>query len=235
MSSQTILIPIEFPDPDPLPSTFIDGFTSCRIILLGLYELDVDINPDEQHRREIEAYNTLYTLAAQFVRRGDTAEVELTMGPDVVDAPTRMAEERDVDALLMSNPITTLGRVLISIREEKFAQPISDFVSTLNQDVILHTTLFHVAETEDDVEHGREILSNVREHLVDSGFPTSGIDTEVVVSSSPPFEIGKAAEKYDLLIMGETQDPAFERVFGKTYELIAEETDRPIVVVRDHE
>lgn len=233
MPSQTILLPVEFPDPEPLPSTFIDGFTSCEVILLGMYEVADDITPEEQHRQELEANHTLYTLATQFIRRGETADVELLMGQDLSDAPTRVAEERDVDALMIPKPITTLGQVLVPIREAKFAKPISDFVSALNQDVILHTTLFHVAGTDEAAGQGEKLLSDVRERLVDAGFPESGIDTEVVVSDDPSFEIGTAASDYDLLIMGETQDPSFERVFGNTYESIAEETDRPIVVARE--
>jgi nucleotide-binding universal stress UspA family protein len=233
MDSQTVLIPVEFPDPDPLPSTFVDTFTSCKVLLLGVYELPPDVDSDERQRREVEAYDTLYTLANQFVQGGETADVELMMGENVSDAPTTVAEDRDVDALLVPNPITTLGRVLVPLREAKFMEPVTDLVSTLDEDVLLHTTLFHAADDEDDAETGREMLSTVRDHLVDEGFPRTRIDTEVVVSDDPPFAIGQAARDYELLIMGETQESSYERVFGKTYESIAERTNRPILVVRE--
>lgn len=234
MASQTVLIPIEFPDPDPLPSTFIDGLTSCRVILLGVYKLPSDTTSDERQRREIEAYQSLYTIAASFVQEGETAEVELVMGEDVSDVSTTVAEDRDVDALLVPNPITTLGHVLVALREEKFKQPITDFVNTLDEEVLLHTTLFHVAETQDDVEAGEQLLAEVRDHLIEEGFSRASLDTEVTVSDDPPLAISQAARNEDLLIMGETQDPTFERVFGKTYESIAEQTDCPIIVVREH-
>jgi nucleotide-binding universal stress UspA family protein len=232
--SQTILIPVEFPDPDPLPSTFIEGLTDCKVILLGVYELSDDLTEDERQRRKIEANQVLYTIAADFVHRGETAEVQLVVGEDVRDAPTTVAEERDVDALLVPNPITTLGHVLVAVREEKFVQPITDFVCTMTQNVHLHTHRLHVTESEDDVETGEQLVSEVADQLVEAGFSRTGIDTEVVVSDDPPFAISQAAKNNDVIVMGETQDPDFERVFGRTYESIAEQTDLPIIVVRDN-
>lgn len=234
MASQTVLIPIEFPDPNPLPSTFVQGLTSCKVILLGVYELPAETSSDERQRREIDAYQSLYTMAASFVREGDTAEIELAMGEDVDDAPTTVAENRDVDALLAPNPITSLGHILIALREKKFKQPITDFVDALNEEVLLHTTLFHVVDTEDDVEAGEQLLAEVSDHLIEEGFSRASLDTEVVVSDDAPWAISQASRNEDLLVMGETQDPTFERVFGKTYEAIAEQTDCPIIVVREH-
>lgn len=233
MSSQTVLIPVEFPDPDPLPSTFITGLTDCRVILLGTYEVPSDITPDERQRREIEAYQVLYSIAAEFVHRGETAAVELVMDEDVSDAATTVAEEQDVDAVLVPNPITTLGRIFVAIREPTFVEPITDFVCALNQEVLLHTHLFHVAESETDVENGEQLLAEVKQRLVEEGFSRTAIETNVEVSDDPPFAISQAARDDDMIVMGETQEPGFERVFGKTYESIAERTELPIIVVRD--
>lgn len=232
MASKTLLIPVEFPDPQPLPTTFVGGFTTCHVVLLGVYETPADLDPEERQRREIEAYHTLYSLANQFVRSGDTAEVELAMGQGVDDAATRTAEERDVDAVLIPNPIASLSRVLVAVRDEEFAQPIADFVGTLNEDSIIHTTLLHVADSEEEVEDGRELLDGVSDHLENAGFPRVSIDTEVVVSDNPPFAISQAARNHDLIIMGETEEPGYERVFGKTYDSVADQTDHPVVVVR---
>lgn len=234
MASQTVLIPVEFPDPDPLPSTFVEGLTNCKVILLGVYPLSADASDDERQRRQIEAKQVLYTLASDFVHRGETAEVELVMDEEVADAPTTVAEERDVDALLVPNPMTTLGHVFVAIRDEKFAQPVVDFVCALNEEVLIHTHLFHVADSDDEVAEGEELLSDVKDRLVDEGYSQTGIDTEAVVSDDAPFAISRAASDSDLIVMGETQEPGFERVFGKTYESIADETELPIIVVRDN-
>lgn len=232
MSSKTLLIPINFPDPEPLPTTFISGFTTCKVVLLGVYEVPPNIDPDDRQRQEIEAYHTLYSLANEFVRQGDTAEVELAMGQDVGDAPTDAAEERDLNAILVPNPITTLGRILIPIRDPEFVAPIADFVGALNEDNIIHTTLIHITDSEEDIEEGEKLLTKAKQHLVDTGFPEVSIDVDVVVSDDPSFAISQAARNYDLLIMGETEDSDFQRVFGEMYESIAEQTDHPIVVVR---
>lgn len=230
---QTVVIPIEFPDPDPLPPTFIDVTTSCRVILLGVYELPDEVDDEGRHRREIEAKNTLYSLASNFVREGETAEVELVMGQELADVPSAVAEERDADALLLPNPIVTLGRVLVPIRDRKFAEPVVEFVSTLEESGLIHTSLLHVAEDDDAVEGAEQFLSEVENSLVEAGYPSTGIDTEVVVSDDPSFAVSSAANGYDLIIMGETQDTGYERVFGEMYESVAEQTNLPIIVVRE--
>jgi nucleotide-binding universal stress UspA family protein len=232
MAVPTILVPIEFPNPDPLPSSFINGLTSCKVTLLGLYETPPDVDDDERQRRTVEANYTLYSFAHQFVQSGAPADVELVMGQDLDMTPTTVAEERDVDALLIPNPITNLGRVLIAVRDETFAEPVERFVGTLNEDAIQRLTLLTVTDSEstDDEE---AILSSLRDRLSEAGFSKFAVETDVVISDDPSFAISEAARNHDLIVMGETEQPAVERVFGRTYESVAEKTHRPVVVLRE--
>lgn len=232
---QPIVIPIEFPDPDPLPSTFIDVTTSCRVILLGVYELPEEADDEQRHRCEIEAKNVLYSLASNFVREGETAEVELVMGHDLEDVPSSFAEERDADALLIPGPITTLGRILVPIRDNQFAAPIAKFLSTLDKSALIHTSLLHVTDDEQAVDEDEQFLAGVEDSLVEAGFPPTGIDTEVVISDDPSLTISNSADGYDLIIMGETQETGYEPVFGEIYESVADQTEMPIIVIRERE
>jgi nucleotide-binding universal stress UspA family protein len=232
MTAPTLLIPLEFPDPDPLPSSFVDGFSSCHVTLLGLYEMPDDVDPDERQRRTVEANYVLYSLAHQFVQRGESAEVELVVGEDLAGTPTSVAEERDLDALLIPNPITTLGRVLVAVRDETFVEPVERFVRTLNDDAIHHLTLVSVTDS-DETDEREALLSSLRDRLAETGFSEFAIDTHVISSDDPAFEIGQAARDHDLVVMGETQESRYERVFGTTYESVAEDIDVPVVVLRE--
>lgn len=231
--AHSLLIPLHFPDPDPLPSSFISGFTDCKVTLLGLYEMSEETPQEEKQRRVIEANHLLYSLANQFVRSGDTAEVELLVDTDLSGAPTRIAEERGIEALLVPNEINTLGQLLIPIRDEKYAGPIADFVGTMDEDTIIHTELLHVTEDEDGVAAGEELLGTVKEKLVEAGFPRVSIGTEVSISDDPSYAISQAARRSDLIIMGETEAPSYERVFGRTYQSVADQTEEPVLVVRE--
>lgn len=100
--------------------------------------------------------------------------------------------------------------------------------------MLLHTQLFHVAESESNVERGEQLLTKVERKLVEEGYSRAAIEAAVEVSDDPAFAISQAARDDDLIVMGETREPGFERVFGKTYESIAEKVDLPIIVVRDN-
>ena len=232
MSAPTLLIPIRFPNPDPLPSSFVSGLTSCEVTLLGLYETPSETAADERNRRSIEANYHLYSLAHQFIQHGAGANVELVMDEDLEGRATAIAEERDLDAVLAPNPITNLGRVLIAVRDETFVDPVERFVATLDEDVVQHLTLVSVTET-DRVKTKEDLLSGLRDRLTDAGFSRFAVDTDVIVSDDAPFAISQAAQNHDLIVMGETEQDGRERVFGKTYDLIADSTHHPVVVLRE--
>ena len=232
MSTPTLLIPIEFPNPDPLPSSFVSGLTSCEVTLLGLYETPSDTDAEERKRRSIEANYYLYSVAHQFIQHGAGADVGLVMDEDLEMTATTIAEERNLDAVLVPNPITNLGRVLIAVRDETFVEPVERFVATLDEDVIQHLTLVSVTEAE-QVGTKEALLSGLRDRLTDAGFSRFRIDTDVVISGDPPFAISQAAQSHDLIVMGETKQDSRERVFGKTYDSVAESTHHPVVVLRE--
>lgn len=154
------------------------------------------------------------------------------MGQDLEAIPTAVAEERDVNALLVPNPITHLGRVLIAVRDETFAPSIEQFVETLDEEIIHDLTLLTVTDSE-ETEAEEALLSSLKDQLVEAGFSKFSIDTEVVVSDDPSFAISQAAGGHDIIVMGETEESTYERVFGKTYESIADQTDIPVVVLRE--
>jgi hypothetical protein len=58
-----------------------------------------------------------------------------------------------------------------------------------------------------------------------------GHDRSVGSSST----LNQAAASHDLVVMGETQDPSFASVFGDAYQRVADATDHPVIVVREHE
>lgn len=169
------------------------------------------------------------------MQSGALADVELVMDEDVSGTPTRVAEENDHDALLVPNPITNLGRVLVAVRDGTFVEPIERFVGALNGDVVTHLTLLSVTDSEEAVDEQAALLPSLRDRLDDAGFSKYATETEVVVSDDPSFAIGEAAGSHDIILMGETEQPTRDRVFGKTYESVAEETDVPVVVLRERE
>jgi nucleotide-binding universal stress UspA family protein len=79
------------------------------------------------------------------------------------------------------------------------------------------------------------LLSSLRDRLDDAGFSKYATETEVAGSDDPSFANGEAAGGHDITLMGETEHRARDRVFGRTYESVAEGTDVPVVVLREGE
>lgn len=239
MDRPKLLIPVQFPDPElyPYPDTIVEGLAGFEIVLLGYYEVPEGSDPVRvRSEHETEAEGALYDMAAAFSKAGAPTDVELHFGhaDDERGIRDRIAERTDLDGVFVPNPISTLGKVLVPLRDARNAERVVEFVGTLDEYTILDIELLHVVPDEAGVEDGRAMLRNVRDRLVDRGFPAAEVEVTVEVDADPAFSIGNRARRHDLVVMGETEQLDLEeRIFGRTYETVADRTDVPIIVLRN--
>lgn len=238
MSRMSLLIPVLFPQEDALTDANVRGLTGFDIVLFGYWKTPEGADPAVVRKEHaVEAQAELYDLAAQFSRAGASTEVQLHFGPadeQMTALQTRIAEETDVDAVVVPKQITLWNNILVPLRDDRNADRIVQFLDAFDQETIFALELFHVAADPSDVETAREMLGGVERMLLDSGFTESDLEVTVEVATNPESAIIERASGHNVVVIGETEDlPRANQFLGPVYERIAERADVPVVVVRN--
>lgn len=233
----TILIPFELPDPEPLSPVLVEDLASLNVVLLGHYDLPEQTPAGvARDQFEEEAQETLDELAEPFLEQGASVETRLVFGKDRSATIDRVARETGSAAELDPAPTEGIERILVPLPDVAEFTRLPEFVDLLCEDSTTEITLFHVVEGDEAYEHGERIVEKTREGMIKAGFDPVLIDTLVVEGSEHDEEIIREAEAYDAVVMYEGHPGVRERIFGTLPDRIANETDDPVIVVqRDYE
>jgi len=238
VSRPTILIPVVFPDPAPYPLTDmpLEELTGFTVVLSGYWEVPEGGSVEdarEAHRTEADA--VLYDMAAQFSRAGAPTEIRLQFGPAgaVGHRHQNHVEETEADAILLADRLSSFHNILVPLRDVRHQEEVVAFVSEFAPDDLFVVELYHVSPDEADVTPAEEMLQPVRELLLDRGFSESDIEMTVEVAQDARAAIAAKARNHNLVVMGETEEADAEgELFGPICRFIADEADRPIIVVQ---
>ena len=179
----------------------------------------------EELRRELD------DLVADFEEHGIRVDTELTFGTDMQRTREEYAQREQIDGVLLMNDVSTVGRVLVPVRDWDTAEDIAHMVDFLDRDKIVHVTLLHVAEGDTQPERGHEVLEHTRDLLEDRGVNPHAVDLQVRISDDPEIEILKTAPQYDVVVLGQTEEGAEERVFGSLANQVVDRTGVPVLVI----
>jgi len=238
MDRPTLLIPVFFPDPDPLVDSNLGGLSGFDVLLFGYWEVPGGATADAvRAEHETEAEAVLYDLAARFSEAGASTDVRLEFGPAGPESRKLRDEvvaETDPDAILFPRRITLLNNVLVPLRDDRKRDRVVEVASAFDRETMFVLELYHAAPDESAVEPAREMLAEVEATLLDTGFSTDAVETTVEVAEDAAAAIVRRARNHNVVVMGETDLPdGRDRVFGPVYRRVAEEADTPIIVVRD--
>lgn len=228
-----------FPDPDPYPltETPLEKLTGFDIVLSGYWEVPEHRSvEDAREAHQTEADAVLYDMAAQFSRAGAPTDIQLQFGPAGAARrrhQNRVVEETEADGLLLADRLSSFHNILVPLRDVRHQEEVVEFVSKFAPGDLFVVELYHVSADEADVGPAEEMLQPVKELLLDSGFSESDIEITVEVAADAKAAIATKARDYNLVVMGETEEPDTEgELFGPICTFIAEEADRPIIVVQ---
>lgn len=230
--TRRIALPLDMTDPEPLPGTLVQALAGTDVLLLGWYAADPPPAGSERGRRD-RAH--LHDQAAALLRAGADVSVETTDADGTVALHDTLVDREDVDAVYVPGPISTFGRLLVTVRDEDTAEETLELLSAMGLSGIVHLTLLHVAETEGDREAASDMLDRVADRLVDVDreIPAASVDTDVIVDDDPAFGIAREAADYDAVVMGETdREEAYESVFGPVYKRVRDEAAEPVILVK---
>lgn len=229
----TILVPFELPDPEPLSPVLVRDLSSLDIVILGHYAVP-EQTPVEVAREQFEdsAMSTLETVAQPFVEAGASVTLRLVFGKDRGAAIDQVAIEEGCAAELDPAPTEGIERILVPIPDVAEFERLPAFVDVLTEDSTQEITLFHVVEGDERRDQGAAILEETRQGMLEAGFDEDRIDTLLVVGVEHDEEILSVAADYDAVVMYEAASRLGDRIFGTLPDRIAKETNDPVIVVR---
>ncbi|QKY16969.1 universal stress protein [Halorubrum sp. CBA1229] len=234
--ADTILVPIELPDPEPLSSVLIEDLASLSVVVLGHYDLP-EQTPASSARDQFgeAAQATLDEVAEAFADAGAAVRTRLVFGKDRAAAIRQVATEEGCAAELDPAPTEGIGRILVPLPDVAEFDRLPRFIRVLSEDSTKRITLFHVVEGEESRERGESIVAETRERLVADGFDSASVDTLVVEGDEHDEEILRVAAGYDAVVMYEPESRLGDRLFGSLADRIADETGDPVILVnRDY-
>jgi nucleotide-binding universal stress UspA family protein len=234
--ADTILVPLELPDPEPLSPVLIEDLSSLSVVVLGHYDLP-EQTPASMAREQFgeAAQATLDEVAERFADAGASVRTRLVFGKDRAAAIQEVAAEEGCVAELDPAPTEEIARILVPIPDVAEFERLPTFIHVLSEDSTQQITLFHVAEGGESRERGEGIVEETRERLIEDGFDADAVDTLVVEGDEHDEEILRVAADYDAVVMYEPESSLGDRVFGTLPDRIADETGDPVIVVdRDY-
>ena len=231
--ADTILVPFELPDPEPLSSVLVEDLASLDVVLLGHYGLP-EQTPARDAREQFgdEAEATMASLAEPFRARGTLVETRLVFGKDRTAAIDGVMLEEDCAAELTPAPTEGIDRILVPVPDVAEFDRLPRFVDVFCEDSTAEITLFHVVEGEEARERGETIVEETRTGIVESGFGADTVDARTVESDAHDEEILRVADEYGAVVMYEAESRLGDRIFGTLPDRIANETGDPVIVVR---
>ena len=231
--SDTILVPFELPDPEPIPAVLVADLAPLDIVAMGHFQVP-EQTPREMAREqfESEAQAALDEVAEPFRERGQSVRTRLVFGKDRQSAISSVMLEEGCAAELDPAPTEGIERILVPIPGVAEFTRLPEFVRLLCEERTVEITLFHVAEGDEPIETADRIVAEARQELIEAGLEAELVDTTTVTGESHDEEILRIAAEYDAVVMYDAASRVRDRVFGTLPDRIATQTRDPVIVVR---
>ncbi len=235
VTDPVILVPVDV-STDERPSPELLGLLRpAKVVLVGWHPVpDQTALEQMQEEQEEEAVERIETIASEFPDDGADVETLVVFTRDRSETVDRIADEYDCTAVLIPRKTRTVDRVFVPIRGDVNLDAILSFVGALLGESHTSVTLFHAApEDEEDPSAGEMLLEGARERLVETGVDDDRVDTVHEVTASPVDGIVDAGANHDVLVIGESEPSLVESILGDVPARIIEQSNRPVLVVRD--
>jgi len=231
--ADTILIPFELPDPQPISDVLVEDLAPLSIVAMGHFQVPEQTPTDMAREQfEAEAQAELDEVTEPFHERSPSVRTRLVFGKTRGDAINRVVLEENCAAELDPAPTEGIDRILVPIPGVAEFARLPEFIEVLCEAVTQEVTLFHVAEGPESVAEGERVLAETHSGLIEAGLDDDLINTRIVEGESHDEEILAAAADYDAVVMYDAASRIRDRVFGTLPDRIATQTGDPVIVVR---
>lgn len=230
----TILVPVDVSVTEPPDRGILELLRPVSVVVLGYYPAPKQTAPahlKEDH--ESEAAARLEDIVTEFKSTEHEVEGVLVFTKDHQDTVDRVADQHDCDAVLVPGETETVEQILVPLRGDVNLERIVSLVGDLVRASDATVTLFHSIAEDTDPSQGEFILRGAVDRLSEEGVDRDRLDWELSKGSDPKSEIVALADKYDLIILGETKPSLRDRIIGTVLTPILDAIEKPALIVRD--
>lgn len=228
----TILIPVDISDPDPPDLDVLDFLRPFEVVLLGYFPVPDQAEPALiKHEYEAEAGARLHDIV---VGLPEVTEV-LVFTHDREATIDRVADQHDCDAVLTPGVSDRIERILVPIRGQANIERIVSVVAELLHESDATATFFHSIDPDADPEEGESLLRRTVERVTNGGIEADRVDWLMDEGGDPYTDILSQSDRYDIVILGETEPSLRERIIGDVLSRIIDDIAVPALIVRDVE
>lgn len=228
-----VLVPLAVLDGESLSPALIEALSDVSVELIGYHEIPEQTAPGQaQMQFEERMESKLADLVTAFEDAGGSVETRIVFTQDPEQTFERVAVETSCDAVLLNNPATAVEDVLVPLRGEVNVERVVALVARLLEATDATATLYHVAESEENRNRGRELIDAAVESLVGAEISRERLTEKIVVSETPVKTLVEAATEADLVVMGASEPSIQERFFGEVSEQVSNQSVTPALVVR---
>jgi len=232
----TVLIPVDISDSYSLPAAVLNLLSSVHVVVLGYYPVPSQTAPAQmKHQHERDAKRKLEAVANRLSGHADRVTDVLVFTHDLDETVDRIANTHEADAVLTPGEVASIERVLVPLRGGSNVENILSLVETLLESTDAKATLFHSADEDGEGGHGKRLLEEAVDYLVNAGVDRSRVEVQLSTGEDTVADILTAGEGYDVLVIGETKPSLRDRILGRVPSKILTDTPRPVFVVRDTE
>lgn len=236
MLKPRILVPVEMPDPTPLPAALINAFRDLELMILG-YNIVPEQTSPEQSREEFEeeATEDLEQIINDMKARDIDVEQELIFTPNLAKSVTQYIEDKSCNAILTAQPIEEVKRLLVPLYSKKQITPrLATVLYDLVQSNRLPVSITLLTSGEKESEQHEDVLQ-LREEAI-SQLNRVGIDDEQIrINKAKVPDIAKAVQKLsgedDVIILAEADPSKRGSLLDTVHDEIQDAVSCPVLVV----
>lgn len=231
-----ILVPIQLPDPAPLPVALINAFRDLELMILGYNEVPEQTSP-VQSREEFEekAAGDLGQITDQLKARDIDIEEELIFTPDVAKSVGQYIKDKHCSAILAAKPIQNVKRLLVPLySKEQITPRLATILSDLVHSNKLPVSLILLTSREKESEKHEDVHALRQEAIVQLN--SAGISNEQIrVNKAQVPDIAKAVQKLsaedDVIILPEADPQKRDSLLDTVHDEIQKAVSCPVLVV----
>lgn len=213
--------------------------SSTDVVLLGLYPIKDQVSIAQAREQLGEKANKrLKILSGKFASVGIETDNELVFSQDFPDAIDRAAIEKGCNAILTWNQRMVFNRIGVLVKCEHGIDHVINATAWVMIDQDQEMDLVHFTEEgidDESCKKRKSVLESSLEYLSDRGIQRDRLNLRIETVKDPKDAIVDAANEYDALIMGETEQTVASVIFGRLHELVQNESDGPVLIVRNPE